>query len=66
MSDSEDTDDGVPMRSETGKEILLHAMSKEYCVLEFNTMDDGTEHIVDITEHVEQLEEMAREAGHDV
>lgn len=50
------TDDGVPMRSEKGKQILAHAMSKEHCVLEFSEMDDGTHRIVDITDHVEALE----------
>lgn len=45
------------MRSEKGKQILAHAMAQEYCVLEFSEMDDGSHRIVDITEHVEALEE---------
>lgn len=52
-----DPEDGVPMRSDRGKEILAHAMSKEYCVLEFSEMDDGSHRIVDITDHVETLEQ---------
>lgn len=47
----------VEMDSEKGKEILAHAMASEYCVLEFNEMDDGSMNVVDITEHVRQLEE---------
>lgn len=47
----------VPVKSERGKEILAHAMNKEYCVLEFSEMDDGSMQIADITEHVEALEE---------
>lgn len=49
--------EGVPMRSDRGKEILAHAMSEDYVVLEFSKMDDGSHRIVDITEHVEALEE---------
>lgn len=50
-------EEGVPMRSDRGKEILAHAMSKEHCVLEFSQMDDGSHRIVDITDHVQVLEE---------
>jgi len=56
-------DDGSPLQSDKGKQMLAHALSNEYCVLEFNEMDDDTMHVVDITEHVEQLEEWAREEG---
>lgn len=56
------TDDGVPMRSDKGKEILAHAMAQEYCVLEFSKMDDGSHRIVDITDHVEALEEKVNNA----
>lgn len=51
------TDEGVPMRSDRGKEILAHAMAQEHCVLEFSQMDDGSHRIVDITKHVEALEQ---------
>lgn len=54
-------DSGTALRSEPGKKMLAHALSNEYCVLEFNELDDGTMHVVDITEHVKQLEEWARE-----
>lgn len=47
---------GAPMHSDTGKSILVHAMSSEYCVLEFKEMDDGEHRVMDITDHVEQLE----------
>lgn len=50
----------VPVDSEKGKEILAHAMNKEYCVIEFSEMDDGSMQIADITEHVEKLEEQQR------
>jgi len=51
----------VPMKSETGKEILAQAMAQDYCVLEFTTDDTGTTQVADITTHVEQLETMALE-----
>lgn len=51
-------EDSVPVKSETGKSILAHAMNEEYCVLEFNEMDDGSLTVADITEHVRQLERM--------
>jgi hypothetical protein len=50
------TDDGVEMTGEKGPEILAHAYNSGYCVLEFKTRDDGTTIIMDITDHVEQLE----------
>jgi hypothetical protein len=51
--------DSVPMDSEKGKAILARAMQEDYCVLEFDTRDDGTTTVADITDHVQQLEEMA-------
>lgn len=44
------------MKSEKGKEILMHAANSEYCVLEFEEMDDGSMQVRDITEHHRQLE----------
>lgn len=52
------TGDSVSIQSETGKSILAHAMNEEYCVLEFNEMDNGSLAVADITEHVRQLERM--------
>jgi hypothetical protein len=51
--------DKVPVKSEKGKQILAHAMQKDYCVLEFSTTDDGVNQVMDITEHVQELEEIA-------
>lgn len=51
------------LRSKKGKQILAHITSKDYGVLEFNKMDDGTIMVCDITEHVEQLEEMHVNSG---
>jgi hypothetical protein len=47
------------MDSEKGKAILAQAMQEDYCVLEFDTREDGQTMILDITDHVQQLEEMA-------
>lgn len=49
----------VKVNKQKGKEILMHAVKEEYCVLEFSRMDDGSMNIVDITDHHKQLEEMA-------
>ena len=38
-------------------EILLHARSQPRCVVEFQTNDDGETTVLDITNHVETLEE---------
>jgi len=50
--------EGVPIDGERGKQILAYAMNEGDVVLEFNEMDDGSLHVVDITEHVRQLERM--------
>lgn len=49
----------VKLDTEKGKEILMYAVEKEHCVIEFSKMDDGSMNIIDITEHVERLEEQA-------
>jgi hypothetical protein len=49
---------GVPVDSEKGKKILAQAMRDEYTVLEFQTNDDGTRVVQDITDHMKQLERM--------
>jgi len=56
---------GAPMKSSRGKEILIHAMSNEYCVLEFKEMDNGEHRVMDITEHVEQLEKKVENKDYD-
>jgi len=38
------------------EEALLHAMSKDYCVLEFKVLDNGERRIMEITDHVQELE----------
>lgn len=48
---------GEPIDSEKGKQILAHAMSKDYCVLEFDSKEHTTQ-IMDITDHHRQLEQM--------
>lgn len=53
-----DEEDQVPLRSERGKEILAWATNQDYVILEFNEMDDGSTMIVDITGHVQELEEI--------
>jgi len=53
------------MKSERGKEILVHAMQEDYCVLEFTKMDNGEHRVMDITEHVEQLEEKVENKDYD-
>lgn len=45
------------MQSDKGKEILAHAMQEGRTVLDFET-DDGETTMLEITEHVNQLEEM--------
>lgn len=50
----------VPVDSPKGKQILAYAFEEGDCVLEFNEMDDGSLHVVDITEHVRQLEEKVK------
>lgn len=45
------------MNSDKGKQILAYAMNSEHCVLEFSELDNGEMHVVDITDHVEALEE---------
>lgn len=52
-------DGGTEMTSDQGAEILAHAYHSDYCVLEFKERDDGTKIIMDITDHVEQLEKIA-------
>lgn len=54
---------GTGLRSEQGKQMLAHAMSKDYCVLEFQEPEDGEMRVLDITDHVEQLEEWAEQEG---
>jgi hypothetical protein len=46
------------VESAPGKQALLYAMNSDYCVLEFRERDDGTMVVMEITEHLEQLEEM--------
>lgn len=43
---------------EAAKEAIYHALNSDYCVLEFDRMDDGTINIADLTEHVRQLERL--------
>ena len=50
------------MHSDKGKQILVHAMNKEHCVLEFTEQPDGEMHVMDITDHVEALEELVENA----
>lgn len=40
-------------------EILLHARSQPRCVIEFQTNEDGETTVLDITDHVEKLEDHA-------
>lgn len=51
-------EDAVPAQSDTGRQILAHAMAEEYCVIEFTALDDDDLMVADITEHVRQLERM--------
>lgn len=46
------------INSEKGKQILAHAMDKEYCVIEFSETDEDGMVVADITQHVKSLEEM--------
>ena len=55
----------APMHSDRGKQILVHAMQKEYCVLEFQQMDNGEHRVMDITDHVEQLEKKVENKDYD-
>lgn len=49
-------DERAPAKSEKGKEILAYAFNEGDCVLEFQEQPDGTVTVMDITEHVRQLE----------
>lgn len=51
-------DEDAEMKSEKGKEILSYAYHSDYCVLEFDTKEDGTKTVTDITDHVQALEEI--------
>lgn len=53
------TDDDTPEveDKDAAKQAIYYALNSEYCVLEFSEMESGDIHIVDITEHVEQLEQ---------
>lgn len=42
-------------------EILLHARSQPRCIIEFTTNDAGETTVAEITEHVEILENNARD-----
>lgn len=46
------------MKSERGREILAYAMQETPCVLEFDENESGDVMVADITDHVNQLEEI--------
>lgn len=50
--------DEMELRSERGMQMLAHATSKEYCVIEFSENEDGSMTIADITDHVRELERL--------
>jgi hypothetical protein len=47
-----------PADKDAAREAIHYALNSDYCVLEFEETDDGMQ-ILDITDHVRQLEEMA-------
>ncbi len=47
----------TPMHSDKGKQILAQAMEEGRTVLEFTENESGEHIVMDITDHVEQLEE---------
>lgn len=49
--------DNEPADKDAAREAIHYALNSDYCVLEFQQSDDGMR-IVDITDHVKQLEEM--------
>jgi hypothetical protein len=50
-----------PADKDAAREAIHYALNSDYCVLEFEETDDGMR-IVDITDHVEALEEKINNA----